>query len=386
MNLLKRKKTSLIPSVLGPKSSTLNPSSDKDGKPGHYVTVTSEFNEEVSLHANLRLERDEFEKQSVMSENEQERALEEFMERRKHRKQGLWSGQDIVQGMSKEKALQITSQLNSIRVYPHGLHRSMWKRFRMVLKNVSKSGFFENFMTLCVTINTITLSLDRYDIPESQGKLLQDMNTFFTVIFCIEMLFKIVGLGPRKYIHDRINYLDGAIVILSLIELGFFREGSTLSAFRTVRIFRTFRVLRVARLLRTLHSMQVIIGVISRSISSFIYIAILLMLFVFIYSLLGSQLFGGQIKNGEFRSHFDSFNQSFVTTFQLLTMENWQMVLYELMPIAPVLAPLYLVSWIFIGNFILLNLFLAILLDSFAEEEEEEALQLEEYEEHEKAI
>lgn len=129
------------------------------------------------------------------------------------------------------------------------------------------------------------------------------------------MLFKIIGLGPKKYIRDRINYLDGAIVILSLIELGFFREGSTLSAFRTVRIFRTFRVLRVARLLRTLHSMQVIIGVISRSISSFIYIAILLMLFVFIYSLLGSQLFGGQIRNKEFRSNFDSFNQSFVTTF-----------------------------------------------------------------------
>lgn len=67
-------------------------------------------------------------------------------------------------------------------------------------------------------------------------------------------------------------------------------------------------------------------------------------------------------------------------------MENWQNVLYELMPISPILAPLYLVSWIFIGNFILLNLFLAILLDSFAEEEEEEAMQLEEYEEHEKAI
>lgn len=74
--------------------------------------------------------------------------------------------------MSKEKALQITSKLNSIRVYPHGLHRSLWKRFRMVLKNVSKSGAFENFMTLCVTINTITLSLDRYNIPEHQGEVL----------------------------------------------------------------------------------------------------------------------------------------------------------------------------------------------------------------------
>jgi len=81
------------------------------------------------------------------------------------------------------------------------------------------------------------------------------MNTFFTVVFCVEMVFKLIGLGPRKYSRDKINYLDGAVVILSLIELGFFREGSSLTAFRTVRVFRTFRVLRVTRLLRTLHSM-----------------------------------------------------------------------------------------------------------------------------------
>jgi hypothetical protein len=118
--------------------------------------------------------------------------------------------------------------------------------------------------------------------------------------------------------------------------------------------------------------MQIIIGVISRSISSFIYIAILLLLFIFIYSLLGIQLFGGIIKNSEFRATFNSFNMSFITTFQLLTMENWQNVLYALMPMRPVLTPIFLISWIFIGNFILLNLFLAILLDSFIEEEEEE--------------
>jgi hypothetical protein len=55
-------------------------------------------------------------------------------------------------------------------------------------------------------------------------------------------------------------------------------------------------------------------------------------------------------------------------------MENWQTLLFDLMrgEISKLLASCYLVAWIFVGNFILLNLFLAILLDSFIEEDEEE--------------
>jgi len=126
------------------------------------------------------------------------------------------------------------------------------------------------------------------------------------------MAFKLMGLGVKKYLADKMNYLDGGIVLLSIVELAFFSgERSSLSAFRTVRIFRTFRVLRVARLLRTLHSMQIIIGVISRAISSFVYIAILLLLFIFIYALLGMSLFGGKFDfedGGKPRGNFDSFN------------------------------------------------------------------------------
>ena len=199
------------------------------------------------------------------------------------------------------------------------------------------------------------------------------------------MGLKLTGLGVRSYLNDKMNYLDGSVVILSIVELVFLSDGSSsLSAFRTVRIFRTFRVLRVARLLRTLQSMQVIISVISRSISSFVYIALLLLLFVFIYSLLGMQIFGGRFNfdDGLPRGNYDTFNSSFVTVFQVLTMENWQDILYDSMrsSTGPLASALFYVSWIFIGNFILLNLFLAILLDSFLVEEEEEEEKQEELE------
>lgn len=73
--------------------------------------------------------------------------------------------------------------------------------------------------------------------------------------------------------------------------------------------------------------MKVIIGVVSRSLQSFLYIAILLLLFTFIYALLGRQIYDGKLDiPGEppLRSNFDSFESSLITVFQILTMENWQ--------------------------------------------------------------
>ena len=75
------------------------------------------------------------------------------------------------------------------------------------------------------------------------------------------------------------------------------------------------------------------------------------------------------------RANFESFTVAFITVFQVLTMENWQQVLYssiracENSMILKTVTAIYYISWIFIGNFILLNLFLAILIDGFAEED-----------------
>ena len=112
----------------------------------------------------------------------------------------------------------------------------------------------------------------------------------FTYIFIGEMSSKLIAIGPSKYLKDKMNWLDGGVVSLSIIEILMTvigGGGGNLSAFRTVRVFRTFRVLRVARLLRALKSMQVILAVIQRSASSFLYITLLMFVFIFIYTLLG---------------------------------------------------------------------------------------------------
>ena len=145
-------------------------------------------------------------------------------------------------------------------------------------------------------MNTIVMGMDSYDIDEKTAKDLEQLNDVFTWIFIVEMAIKLLAIGPRKYSANVMNLLDGGVVMLSIIEMAMASLGGgggagNLQAFRTVRVFRTFRVLRVTRVLRALKSMATVIGVISRSLMDFVLITILMFVFIFIYTLLGRQIF-----------------------------------------------------------------------------------------------
>ena len=288
-----------------------------------------------------------------------------------------WSGQDVITNIEPNFAKMVTNEMSEFKIWPQGVY-GMYRKFNSMLCKISQSALFENAMTLCVLINTVVLALDRYGIEPEEEEVLDDINNYLTYIFIGEMGFHLISIGPILYLSDKMNYLDGSVVILSILEMTLFQglAGGAVSAFRTIRIFRTFRVLRVARLLKSMRSMQMIMAVIVRAMGSFIYLAALLILFTFIYALLGMQLFGNRFdfEDGVPRLNFASFNQAFITSFVLLTMENWQVLLFDCMRSSQIkfVSAGYLISWIFIGNFMLLNLFLAILLDAFSEEDEEE--------------
>ena len=86
----------------------------------------------------------------------------------------------------------------------------------------------------------------------------------FTYLFIYEMGTKLLALGVQKYVADKMNWLDGGVVLLSIFEIIYQKmqegKGVSLSAFKTMRLFRTFRVFRIARLLRALESMQMVRG------------------------------------------------------------------------------------------------------------------------------
>lgn len=250
--------------------------------------------------------------------------------------------------------------------------------FSLLVEKVSavvNSRSFNNLVTAFILLNTFVLSLDHYGISPEFEEALYLCNVFFTVVFAVEMVLKLVGLGPKAYFKDSMNYFDTLVVLLSVAELSSFsEENSAVSAFRTVRIFRTFRVLRIARLFRYLEYMTKLLSIVGKSVFISLNLALILLIFTLVFALLGMQLFGGRFDfaEGRPRAHFDDFHWAFVTIFQILSLEDWNSVLYDAMRSTGPASALFFIVWIVVGNFVLLNIFLAILLESFGRESEKQ--------------
>lgn len=78
---------------------------------------------------------------------------------------------------------------------------------------------FDQFMIICVLLNTIVMAMDRYGIDPHTEKVLNNLNLAFTYIFIYEMTVKLLAIGPKKYTASKWNLIDGAVVLLSVIEI-----------------------------------------------------------------------------------------------------------------------------------------------------------------------
>lgn len=193
------------------------------------------------------------------------------------------------------------------------------------------------------------------------------------------MGIKLIGLGILKYLANPMNWLDGGVVCLSLFEM-IFKAVNTgaqggLGNVKVLRTLRTVRIFRIARLLRSMKSMQVILVVLVSSASSFFYITLLMLIMVFIFALIYMTQYGNKMGETLPKMNFKDIGYAFASTFQILTMENWQTILFDLLGDDrndKFLVVVFLMLWIFIGNFVILNLFLSILLEAFLVEGEED--------------
>ena len=133
----------------------------------------------------------------------------------------------------------------------------------------------------------LALSLDHYDSetgdPVELLAVIDKINLGFTVVFLIEMSLKILALGVRRYFAEAMNVLDAFSVITGLME-------------KSMTSLRAIRFLRLIRLAKFLRSMQQVIAVLTKAWKSIMYITGLLLLFIFIFTMAGMQLFGGKLK------------------------------------------------------------------------------------------
>ena len=243
-----------------------------------------------------------------------------------------------------------------------------------------QSKVFENIFLFAVCINTIILSLYGYLTRSDQINMLDTINADLTYVFIVEMAIKIVGLGVMGYISSLMNLFDGTIVVVSIIDLIMSSITTNISSFRAIRILRIFRILR------PLHYMKKIIHVFTEKFFSFIYICLLIILLIIIYTLIGNQIYAGNLNNSYtgIRQSFNTMYLSFLSVFQLVTTENWNDVetvtLYS--GVGASLTVFYLLSIVILGNYVFLNLFLGVLLEGFSEKqqyiEEEENNQFDE--------
>ena len=281
---------------------------------------------------------------------------------------GVWSGTDVVNDPEKNSK-ELLNRLSdmSYRLWSEGI-LGYWEKFKYPIKYLILHKMFEYFMLMSVLANTGALAYDHHGISQEAADALIFINEFFTFLFTAELTLKIIGLGLKEYLRDPLNYFDSIVVCISLIEIIISSDSSGVNAFRVVRIFRIFRVLRIIRLFRYMKSLSHIVDSIVRSIPDMGYLGLLLLLFQLIFTLINMQVFGGTMNfpEGLPRANFDTFHWSFITTFQLLSTENFNDPFASaLRSTAGLASGLLPIIWVLIGHFVLLNLVLGILLGSF---------------------
>ncbi|KAI9529137.1 Voltage-dependent P/Q-type calcium channel subunit alpha-1A [Dissostichus eleginoides] len=275
------------------------------------------------------------------------------------------------------------------------------RRFRFFIRKMVKTQTFYWTVLCLVGLNTMCVAAVHYNQPDVLSDFLFYAEFIFLALFMSEMGIKIYGLGLQPYLHSSFNCFDCVVIVGSIFEVVWatIKPGTSfgISVLRALRLLRIFKVTKYWAPLRNL-----VVSLLS-SMKSIVSLLFLLFLFIVVFALLGMQLFGGQFNfdDGTPPTNFDTFAAAIMTVFQVLTGEDWNMVMYDgiksqggVNDKGMVFSIFFIVLTLF-GNYsfpryssltpassdTLLNVFLAIAVDNLAnaqeltkdEEEQEEA-------------
>ena len=123
------------------------------------------------------------------------------------------------------KSQSIIDNMNTHRVWPMGA-AGLYKRFKYVIRLHAKSEAYDNFFTLFVLLSTMAMCAEKYGNSKETTDLLELFDLILTWTFIYEMVMKQFAIGINKYLADSMNWLDGFIVLTSVVELAFVGEKS----------------------------------------------------------------------------------------------------------------------------------------------------------------
>ncbi|XP_047464927.1 sodium channel protein type 4 subunit alpha A [Mugil cephalus] len=243
-----------------------------------------------------------------------------------------------------------------------------WIVFKKWVHFVVMDPFVDLAITICIVLNTLFMAMEHYPMTPEFDYMLSVGNLVFTGIFTAEMFFKLIAMDPYYYFQVGWNIFDSIIVTLSLVELG-------LANVQGLSVLRSFRLLRVFKLAKSWPTLNMLIKIIGNSVGALGNLTLVLAIIVFIFAVVGMQLFGKSYKDCVCkissecelpRWHMNDFFHSFLIVFRILCGE-WIETMWDCMEVAG--AGMCLVVFMMvmvIGNLVVLNLFLALLLSSFS--------------------
>uniref|UniRef100_A0A7N6B0V8 Voltage-dependent L-type calcium channel subunit alpha n=1 Tax=Anabas testudineus TaxID=64144 RepID=A0A7N6B0V8_ANATE len=273
-------------------------------------------------------------------------------------------------------------------VYYYRLARRWNRFFRMKCLVYVKTKSFYWVVMILVFLNTLTIATEHHHQTDSLTSLQDVASRVLLVLFVIEMLLKMYALGPRAYFMSLFNRFDFFVVLCGILEMIMLSAGAVAPlGFSVLRCIRLLRILKVTKYWTSLSNL---VASLLNSVRSIASLLLLLFLFIVIFSLLGMQVFGGKFNFADHRprrSNFDNFPQALISVFQVLTGEEWTSIMYNGImahggPVIPgILVAIYFIVLFVCGNYILLNVFLAIAVDNLAEAESLTSAQKEKAEE-----
>uniref|UniRef100_A0A8D3DI60 Sodium channel protein n=1 Tax=Scophthalmus maximus TaxID=52904 RepID=A0A8D3DI60_SCOMX len=244
----------------------------------------------------------------------------------------------------------------------------MWIKIKEIMNLIVMDPFVDLAITICIVLNTLFMAMEHYPMTPDFEDMLSVGNLVFTGIFAGEMLFKLVAMDPYYYFQEAWNCFDGFIVTLSLVELA-------LADVEGLSVLRSFRLLRVFKLAKSWPTLNMLIKIIGNSVGALGNLTLVLAIIVFIFAVVGMQLFGKSYKDCVCkiaadcelpRWHMNDFFHSFLIVFRVLCGE-WIETMWDCMEVAGQgMCLIVFMMVMVIGNLVVLNLFLALLLSSFS--------------------
>uniref|UniRef100_A0A3P9QGB2 Sodium channel protein n=1 Tax=Poecilia reticulata TaxID=8081 RepID=A0A3P9QGB2_POERE len=243
-----------------------------------------------------------------------------------------------------------------------------WIKIKEIVNLIVMDPFVDLAITICIVLNTLFMAMEHYPMTPDFEDMLSVGNLVFTGIFAGEMLFKLVAMDPYYYFQEAWNCFDGFIVTLSLVELA-------LADVEGLSVLRSFRLLRVFKLAKSWPTLNMLIKIIGNSVGALGNLTLVLAIIVFIFAVVGMQLFGKSYKDCVCkiaadcelpRWHMNDFFHSFLIVFRVLCGE-WIETMWDCMEVAgQAMCLIVFMMVMVIGNLVVLNLFLALLLSSFS--------------------